>query len=132
LQLITQRKAIKHIPVTREEEAVGLCAGAYLGGARPALLMQNSGLGNSINALLSLTGLYHIGLLLIVGYRGRPGEEQIEAQMPMGTATTNLLDIVRAKYTVIERERDIEMIRAIAEQTRDGIGAVLLTPKAWQ
>jgi len=132
LQLITQRKAIKHIPVTREEEAVGLCAGAYLGGARPALLMQNSGLGNSINALLSLTGLYHIGILLIVGYRGRPGEEQIEAQMPMGTATTNLLDIVRAKYTVIERERDIEMIRAIAEQTRDGIGAVLLTPKAWQ
>ena len=132
MQLITQRKAIKHIPVTREEEAVGLCAGAYLGGARPALLMQNSGLGNSINALLSLTGLYHIGLLLIVGYRGRPGEEQIEAQMPMGTATTNLLDIVRAKYTVIERERDIEMIRAIAEQTRDGIGAVLLTPKAWQ
>ena len=132
MQLITQRKAIKHIPVTREEEAVGLCAGAYLGGARPALLMQNSGLGNSINALLSLTGLYHIGILLIVGYRGRPGEEQIEAQMPMGTATTNLLDIVRAKYTVIERERDIEMIRAIAEQTRDGIGAVLLTPKAWQ
>ena len=132
LQLITRRKTFTHIPVTREEEGVGLCAGAYLGGARPALLMQNSGLGNSINALLSLTALYHLGLLLVIGYRGRQGEEQIEAQMPMGKATTKLLDILQAKYEVIERERDIEHVRTSAEQTRNRIRAVLLTPTAWK
>ena len=43
--------------VTREEEAVGICAGAYLAGKRPALVMQNSGLGNSVNALKSLVEL---------------------------------------------------------------------------
>ncbi len=132
LQLIDERHRIRHIPVTREEEGVGICAGAYLGGARPALLMQNSGLGNSINALLSLTQLYHMGLLLIMGYRGRLGEELIEAQMPMGIATTKLLDTIGAKYIVIERRRDIGTISTIAEQTRHGIGAVLLTPKAWR
>jgi sulfopyruvate decarboxylase subunit alpha len=132
LQLIAGRKAITQIPVTREEEGVGLCAGAYLGGAKPALLMQNSGLGNSINALLSLTRLYHIGLLLVIGYRGRLGEEQIEAQMPMGAATTKLLDIVQAEYTVVERESDIERIATVAEQSGDGIGAVLLTPQVWK
>jgi len=132
LQLIAGRKAIIHIPVTREEEGVGLCAGAYLGGAKPALFMQNSGLGNSINALLSLTRLYQIGLLLVIGYRGRHGEERIEAQIPMGAATTRLLDIVQAKYTVVERESDIEQIATVAEQSRDGIGAVLLTPQVWK
>lgn len=132
LQLITRGKAFTHIPVTREEEGVGLCAGAYLGGARPALLMQNSGLGNSVNALLSLTGLYDMGLLLVIGYRGRRGEEQIEAQMPMGQAMTSLLRILRARYTVIERERDIELVRTAGEQSRRGITAVLLTPKVWK
>jgi len=132
LQLIAGRKAIIHIPVTREEEGVGLCAGAYLGGAKPALFMQNSGLGNSMNALLSLTRLYQIGLLLVIGYRGRHGEEQIEAQIPMGAATTRLLDIVQAKYTVVERESDIEQIATVAEHSGDGIGAVLLTPQVWK
>jgi len=132
LQLITRSKAFTHIPVTREEEGVGLCAGAYLGGARPALLMQNSGLGNSVNALLSLTDLYEMGLLLLISYRGRRGEEQIEAQMPMGSATTSILHILQAKYTVIERERDIEMVRTAAEQSHDGITAVLLTPRVWK
>ena len=45
---------IKHVPVTREEEGVGICAGAWMGGGKTAMLMQNSGLGNSINALASL------------------------------------------------------------------------------
>ena len=51
LNMLDSDEDIVHIPVTREEEGIGLCAGAYLGGAKPAILMQNSGLGNSINAL---------------------------------------------------------------------------------
>ena len=58
LNMIDEDDSITHIPVTREEEGIGLCAGAYLGGKRTAILMQNSGLGNSINALKSLTELY--------------------------------------------------------------------------
>ena len=132
LKIISHEKSVTHVPVTREEEGVGVCAGAYLGGATPALLMQNSGLGNSVNALLSLTRLYQIGLLLVIGYRGRRGEEQIEAQMPMGTATTKLLDIVQARYMIIEQERGVETITPFAKQTRDEIRAVLLSPKVWK
>src|SRR5512137_2840033 len=83
-----------HLPVTREEEGVGICAGAWLGGRRPALLMQNSGLGNSINALASLDFLYKIPLTMIISHRGGEGEP-IVGQVPMGRLTAPLLDLMR-------------------------------------
>jgi sulfopyruvate decarboxylase subunit alpha len=82
-----------HIPVTREEEGVGFCAGAWMGGLRPALLMQNSGLGNSINALASLNFLYGIPLLMIISHRGCIGEP-IVGQIPMGRLTPKLLEVM--------------------------------------
>lgn len=91
LNLINADPEIAHVPVTREEEGVGLCAGAWIGGKRPALLMQNSGLGNSINALASLDFLYGIPLLMIISHRGCDGEP-IVGQMPMGSLTPKLLD----------------------------------------
>ncbi|NYT18311.1 MAG: sulfopyruvate decarboxylase subunit alpha, partial [Methanobacteriales archaeon] len=54
MELVECDPEIKHIPVTREEEGFGICAGAYLSGKKPAILMQNSGLGNSVNVLASL------------------------------------------------------------------------------
>ena len=53
LMIIDEKNEIQHVPVTREEEGVGIAAGAYLGGKIPLILMQNSGLGNSINAIYS-------------------------------------------------------------------------------
>ncbi|MFQ5975644.1 MAG: thiamine pyrophosphate-binding protein, partial [Candidatus Hydrothermarchaeales archaeon] len=50
----------RHVPLTREEEGVGICAGAHLAGARPLMLIQSSGLGNMINALGSLTKTYQL------------------------------------------------------------------------
>lgn len=91
LNLINADPEIVHVPVTREEEGVGLCAGAWMGGKRSALLMQNSGLGNSINALASLDFLYGIPLLIIISHRGCDGES-IVGQMPMGRLTPGLLD----------------------------------------
>ena len=91
LSLVDADQKVVHVPVTREEEGVGICAGAYLGGKRPALLMQNSGLGNSINALASLNSLYKIPLLLIISHRGGEGET-IAGQVPMGRLTPKLLD----------------------------------------
>jgi sulfopyruvate decarboxylase subunit alpha len=88
---------IIHIPVTREEEGVGLCAGAWMGGRKPALIMQNSGLGNSINALASLDFLYDIPLLMIISHRGCEGET-IAGQVPMGKLTPKLLDAIEVPY----------------------------------
>lgn len=132
LQMLSEEKRITLVPVTREEEGVGICAGAQLGGARPVLLMQNSGLGNSVNAILSLTKLYGLGLLLVLGFRGRRGEENIAAQIPMGDATPALLQVIGAKSVTIERPADLGLIREVAEFAFEGnVGAVLLTPRLW-
>lgn len=132
LECLSKRKRIQHIPVTREEEGVGLCAGAYMGGASPMLLMQNSGLGNSVNALLSLTNLYGMGLLMVLGFRGRRDEEPIEAQIPMGAATRRLLPIVGASYLIVNSAKEVQRISVAAKASRGGrLSAVLLTPKVW-
>ena len=91
LNMIDDDTEITHIPVTREEEGIGICAGAYLGGKRPAILMQNSGLGNSINALKSLMELYEFPLIMIMSHRGTEGES-ICGQVPMGESTPRILE----------------------------------------
>ena len=91
LNMIDEDENITHIPVTREEEGIGLCAGAYLGGMKTAILMQNSGLGNSINALKSLTELYEFPLIMIMSHRGTEGEN-ICGQVPMGQSTPRILE----------------------------------------
>lgn len=97
INLIDEDNEIIHIPVTREEEGIGICAGAYLGGKKVCILMQNSGLGNSINALKSLTELYEMPLVMIMSHRGTEGEG-ICGQIPMGKATPDLLKAMNYKY----------------------------------
>jgi sulfopyruvate decarboxylase subunit alpha len=97
LNLVGRDPDIIHVPVTREEEGVGLCAGAWMGGRRPALLMQNSGLGNCINALASLDFLYGIPLLMVISHRGGRGEP-IVGQVPMGRLTSPLLDAMEIPH----------------------------------
>ena len=67
-----------YIPAPREDLAVGLACGAYLSGRWPVVLMQNSGLGYSLNVLTSLNLIYKIPLLLVVGYRGFEGKDAPE------------------------------------------------------
>lgn len=97
LEMIDEDDDIIHVPVTREEEGVGLCAGAFLGGKKPAILMQNSGLGNSINALKSLTELYEFPLLMIMSHRGTEGEN-ICGQVPMGQSTPPILEAMNFNF----------------------------------
>src|SRR5436190_20268806 len=59
---------------TREEEAFGIAAGLYLGGIRPVVMLQSSGLGNSINALASLNVAFEIPALMLITMRGGDGE----------------------------------------------------------
>lgn len=97
LNMLNDDDEIIHIPVTREEEGIGICAGAYLGGKKPAILMQNSGLGNSINALKSLTELYKFPLLMIMSHRGTEGEN-ICGQVPMGESTPRILEAMDFEF----------------------------------
>jgi len=78
---------------TREEEAFGIAAGLYLGGKRPTVMLQSSGLGNSINALTSLFVPYQIPTLIVISMRGDEGEWN-SAQVPMGRAVRPICDAV--------------------------------------
>lgn len=97
LEMVECDPEIKHVPVTREEEGFGIAAGAYLAGKKPAILMQNSGLGNSVNVLASLYKLYQFPILMIMSHRGTKGEF-MSAQIPMGEATPGVLDALEIAY----------------------------------
>jgi len=88
--LKTDHKDMRTTIATREEEALGIAAGLYLGGARPAVLFQSSGLGNAANALASLLVAYQIPALLVISMRGEEGEWN-SAQVPMARAVRPLL-----------------------------------------
>ncbi|MFX0048258.1 MAG: sulfopyruvate decarboxylase subunit alpha, partial [Candidatus Hermodarchaeota archaeon] len=110
LKIIEEKKEIIQISITREEEGIGIAAGAYLGGLNPALLIQNSGLGNSINAIKSLLQLYKIPVLLIMSHRGME-KEKIVAQVPMGQVTSKLLDCINLKTFIVKNAETVENIK---------------------
>src|ERR1043165_8859614 len=70
LEALDANNDIRHVPLTREEEGVGVCTGAYLGGKRCALVMQNAGLLNACNGLTTTARQIQIPMLLLVLYAG--------------------------------------------------------------
>lgn len=133
LQLVDSDSGMIHVPVAREEEGVGICAGAWMGGKRPMLLMQNSGLGNSINALASLDLLYKIPLLMVISHRGCVGET-IAGQVPMGQLTPKLLDameIPRFSPLPTDAAETVAQAWKISSEERKPV-AVLLDIKFWR
>ncbi len=133
LEVIEERNEIQHIPITREEEGVGIAAGAYLGGRTPAILMQNSGLGNSVNAIKSLLQLYEIPVIFIMSHRGTEGEK-IAAQIPMGRLTPDLLDLLKIKKFIINSNNKLEEIKTAVNHSRKSNKSVgiLLKKSLWR
>ena len=110
LTLLAEDGTIAHVPVGREEEGIGVCVGAYLGGKRPAMLMQNAGLLNSCNALTT-TGLqFGIPLLLLIYYAGDMGDSAFPT---LGLVTEPVLQGLTIKYAVARDSADVK--RQIAE-----------------
>jgi len=133
LEEIEKRHEIQNIPLTREEEGIGIAAGAYLGGKTPALLMQNSGLGNSVNAIKSLLHLYKIPVVFIMSHRGAEGEK-ILAQIPMGQLTPSLLDILNIKKFIIgslENVKEIKTAVEFSKKSKQSVG-ILLKRQLWR
>ena len=124
---------IRYVSVTREEEGIGLCVGASLGGKKPMLLMQNSGVGNCVNALLSLVEFYEFPLLLLIAHRGGP-KEKIAAQIPMGRATPKLLRVMGIEFLRISKKEELDKIKPIVARAFDQnkIKAVLFGVSLWK
>jgi sulfopyruvate decarboxylase subunit alpha len=133
LRWIAADTKIRTTIATREEEAFGIAAGLYLGGARPVAMLQSSGLGNSINALASLNVAFEIPVLMLITMRGGPGEWN-PTQHPMGLAVRPILDALHIPHLTIEDAQDaarrvLRAGEAVRETSRPG--AVLLARKLW-
>lgn len=101
--------AAHNIIAANEGAAVGLAAGHYLATGQPACVyMQNSGEGNIINPLASLTDqeVYNIPVLLLIGWRGRPGVHDEPQHVKQGKVTTGLLNVMGVNYEVLSKEED--------------------------
>lgn len=101
--------AAHNIITANEGAAVGLAAGHYLATGQPACVyMQNSGEGNIINPLASLTDqeVYNIPVLLLIGWRGRPGVHDEPQHVKQGKITTGLLNVMGINYEVLAKEED--------------------------
>lgn len=107
LEAARQLGGFEALPLTREEEGIGVVCGQSLGGGRGVMLCPTAGLGNSINALASLALPYRIPCPIIIGVRGDLGEFN-PAQISMGQATQDILDALRIPTYRITREDETE------------------------
>lgn len=107
-----------HVITANEGNAVALASGYHLAtGKIGAVYMQNSGLGNSVNPLTSLTDpeVYNIPLLLIIGWRGEPGVKDEPQHVKQGRISAEQLEILEIPYLVISKESDVNSIISFIE-----------------
>lgn len=98
INLLHEDKEIAHVPVGREEEGIGVCAGALLGGKKSAILMQNGGLLNSCNGLTTTALQFGMPILLLVYYAGDIGDPAFHM---LGLVTEPVLQGLGIKHIVM-------------------------------
>jgi phosphonopyruvate decarboxylase len=117
-----------YAPAVREDVGVGLAAGAWFAGKRPVVLMQNSGLGTSLNALASLSLMYGLPALLVVTWRGYDGKDAPE-HILMGEISPRLLELLGIPCRVLGRDSlDADLAWAAAEMDARMQPVALLVP----
>ena len=116
-----------YFPETREDAALGVAAGAYLAGRLPVVVLQNSGLGVSLNALGSLHILYEIPCLLLVTWRGFEGKDAPE-HLVMGRVLPRLLDLFEIPHRAPDAaalEADVAWAAAEMRRTRKPVALIV-------
>ena len=100
-----------HILATNEGSAVSIAIGRFLSSKKiPVVYMQNSGLSNALNPLISIAHdkVYSIPLILIIGWRGSPGNNDEPQHNVKGKITEQLLKLLNIKYTILRRDSDLK------------------------
>jgi phosphonopyruvate decarboxylase len=96
----------EYVMAANEGDAAAVCAGAWLGGRRPVLLMQNSGLGNAVSPLTSLNAIFNIPVLGFVSLRGEPGLADEPQHELMGVITDRMLQTMGIEYAFLSSDED--------------------------
>jgi sulfopyruvate decarboxylase subunit alpha len=127
LRLVDADAELTHVPLCREEEGIGICAGAYLVGRKCALIMQNGGFFNSNNGIVSTLLQYEIPLLMLIYYAGDVGDRTFSTT---GSLTEPVLQALRIRYSVMREPSQapevIKRAEILAEDSKRPV-ALLLT-----
>lgn len=124
-----------NIIAANEGGAVGLAAGYHIAtGKIPVVYMQNSGLGNTVNPLMSLTDsdVYRIPVLLVIGWRGEPGVHDEPQHVKQGKTTLPLLDAMGIKHVIMsgdETELERQLDAAVEYMNTTGEAFALVVRK---
>lgn len=121
------------IKLTREENGIGICAGAYMAGAKPMMVIQSTGLGNMINAIESLNIACRIPLPILASWRG-VYKEGIEAQVPLGLHLPDILKGAGIKYTIIDDPEKLPLLGEVISDAYDNLHPhiALVSPRVWE
>ena len=127
IRAVEKDQELKHVPLCREEEGIGICAGAYLAGKRTAIIMQNAGFLNSCNALTTTSLQLQIPLLMLIYYAGDIGDRGFTT---LGAVTEPVLHALGFRSYVLRKQDKIdETLRGaqiLADDSKKPV-AVLLT-----
>jgi sulfopyruvate decarboxylase subunit alpha len=123
------------VRLAKEEEAVGISAGAHFAGVKSAMLMQNHGFMASINAIVSFAHLYKIPLLMLISYRGSFGERD-PWQTQGGNATEPLLRALGIPYFFLDSAetagKRIRDAQTLAESSLQPVAVLLTRTLMWE
>ena len=127
IRAVEKDPAVRHVPLCREEEGIGICAGAYLAGKKTALIMQNAGFLNSCNALTTTCLQFQIPTLLLIYYAGDIGDRGFTT---LGSVTEPVLAAMGIRFYILRRTEDIDNTlrgaQILADDSKKPV-AVLLT-----
>ena len=124
LREVEEDREITHVPLCREEEGIGICAGAYLVGKKCAAIMQNGGFFNSNNAIVSTLLQYQIPLLLLIYYAGDIGDRTFSTT---GGMTEPVLQALGIRYYIMRDSEDAaELIKRAQVLSEDAKRPVAL------
>ena len=127
IRKVENEPGFRHIPLCREEEGIGICAGAYLAGRKTALIMQNAGFLNSCNALTTTCLQFQIPTLLLIYYAGDIGDRGFTT---LGSVTEPAIQALGIRYYILRRTDEIDETiggaQVLAEDSKKPV-AVLLT-----
>jgi sulfopyruvate decarboxylase subunit alpha len=122
------------VRLAKEEEGVGLSAGAHFAGVKSAMLMQNHGYLASINGIVSFAYLYKIPLLMLITYRGSFGERD-PWQTQGGNVTEALLRAMNIPYSFLDApasvEKRIRQAHTLAESSLQPVALLLTRDLMW-
>ena len=127
VRAVDRDPALKHVPLCREEEGIGICAGAYLAGKKTALIMQNAGFLNSCNALTTTSLQFMIPTLILIYYAGDIGDRGFTT---LGSVTEPVLQAMGIRSFILRGTAEIDQTlhgaQILAEDSKKPV-AVLLT-----